>query len=207
MTSSFILGCFVGKRRLESALEQAKSRFPNLSFDVRWRPFQLNPNFPQGKGRDKMGYYYEKFGEANVKQMIPRMKATAAEHGINMNYGGTVGNTLDSHRLIWLAREVGGSELQDKVVESLFKAYFEDNKSIEEKEVIQECADEVGLGDKCREMLSDDSMGKAEVTKEKEDYGRAFDCSGVPMFIVDGKFVLNGAQEDTAFLRVFGRLK
>jgi predicted DsbA family dithiol-disulfide isomerase len=154
-----------------------------------------------------MGYYYEKFGEANVKQMIPRMKATAAEHGINMNYGGTVGNTLDSHRLIWLAREVGGSELQDKVVESLFKAYFEDNKSIEEKEVIQECADEVGLGDKCREMLSDDSMGKAEVTKEKEDYGRAFDCSGVPMFIVDGKFVLNGAQEDTAFLRVFGRLK
>ncbi|KAL3797361.1 hypothetical protein HJC23_010487 [Cyclotella cryptica] len=193
-------------RRLESALEQAKSRFPHLSFDVRWRPFQLNPDFPPGKGLDKMAYYYSKFGEDNVKRMIPRMKATALEHGINMNYGGTVGNTLDSHRLIWLAREVGGSDLQDKVVESLFKAYFEDNKSIEERDVLLECADESGLGDKCREMFSNDAMGRGAVMREKEDYGRAFQCSGVPMFVVDGKFVLNGAQEDTAFLRVFGKL-
>eukprot|EP00956_Cyclotella_meneghiniana_P040687 scaffold202735_cov23-Cyclotella_meneghiniana.AAC.1 len=62
------------------------------------------------------------------------MKGVAAEHGIEMEYGGTVGNTFDSHRLIWLAREVGGSELQDSVVERLFKAYFVENKSIETKE-------------------------------------------------------------------------
>jgi len=154
-----------------------------------------------------MEYYYSKFGEDTVKKMIPRMKATALEHGINMNYGGTVGNTFDSHRLIWLAREVGGSELQDKVVESLFKAYFEDNKSIEERDVLQECAVESGLGDECREMLSSVAMGCDEVMREKEEYGRAFQCSGVPMFIVNGQFVLHGAQEDTAFLRVFGKLR
>ena len=166
----------------------------------------MNPNFPPGLGRSKMEYYYEKFGRQNVEGMVPRMKATAAEHGIDMHYGGTVGNTLDSHRLIWLAREVGGTEMQDKVVECIFRAYFEENKSIETKEVLQACADEAGLGDKCRELFADDDMGRKEVEQEKQEYGRAFQCTGVPMFVVDGKYVLNGAQEDTAFLRVFSRL-
>jgi predicted DsbA family dithiol-disulfide isomerase len=56
-------------------------------------------------------------------------------------------------------------------------------------------------------MLSSVAMGCDEVMREKEEYGRAFQCSGVPMFIVNGQFVLHGAQEDTAFLRVFGKLR
>jgi predicted DsbA family dithiol-disulfide isomerase len=153
-----------------------------------------------------MEYYYEKFGRQNVEGMIPRMKATASEHGIEMSYGGTVGNTFDSHRLIWLAREVGGSEMQDKVVERLFKAYFEENKSIETKEILQDCADEAGLGEKCKQLLDNDHMGREEVEREKQEYGRTFQCTGVPMFIIDGQYVLNGAQEDSTFLRVFSRL-
>jgi predicted DsbA family dithiol-disulfide isomerase len=153
-----------------------------------------------------MEYYFEKFGRQNVEGMIPRMKATAAACGIDMNYGGTVGNTLDSHRLIWLARECGGSQMQDKVVERVFKAYFEENKSIENKNVLQEIAEEVGLGDKSRELMANDDLGLQEVEREKNDYGLSFQCSGVPMFIVDGKYVLNGAQEDTAFMRVFRKL-
>ena len=47
--------------------------------------------------------------------MIPRMKGVAAEHGIEIQYGGTVGNTFDSHRLIWLAREVGGVRVIYKI--------------------------------------------------------------------------------------------
>ena len=164
------------------------------------------PDFPSGLGRDKLKYYESKFGKGNVDVMIPRMKGVAAEHGIEMEYGGTVGNTFDSHRLIWLAREVGGSELQDSVVERLFKAYFVENKSIETKEVLQSCAEDVGLGEKCRELLANDETGKDEVMREKQEYGRAFQCTGVPMFVVDQKYVLNGAQEQAAFLRVFGKL-
>lgn len=147
--------------------------------------------------------------------MVPQMKAVAAEHGIQMEYGGFVGNTLDSHRLIWKAREVGGSELQDKVVESLFKAYFEENKSLGEQQVLEDCATRAGLlscddGDKqssIYEFLSSSAqLGTMEVRKEMQEYGRAFRCSGVPMFIVDGSAVLNGAQESDAFLKTFERL-
>lgn len=153
-----------------------------------------------------MEYYHEKFGKQNTERILPRVKGVAAEHGIEMNYGGTVGNTFDSHRLIWLAREVGGSEMQNNVVERLFKAYFVENQSIEMKEVLQDCAEDVGLGDKCNELWEDDDAGKEAVQQEKAEYGRAFQCSGVPMFVVDGKYVLNGAQEENAFLRVFGKL-
>jgi predicted DsbA family dithiol-disulfide isomerase len=96
--------------------------------------------------------------------------------------------------------------MQDKVVERVFKAYFEENKSIENKNVLQEIAEEVGLGDKSRELMANDDLGLQEVEREKNDYGLSFQCSGVPMFIVDGKYVLNGAQEDTAFMRVFRKL-
>ena len=46
--------CYIGKKRLEIALDDAKTRYPQFDFDVRWRPFELNPNLPKGKGHDKM---------------------------------------------------------------------------------------------------------------------------------------------------------
>mmetsp|Transcript_11089 Transcript_11089/g.19351 ORF Transcript_11089/g.19351 Transcript_11089/m.19351 type:complete len:153 (-) Transcript_11089:119-577(-) len=152
-----------------------------------------------------MEYYESKFGAAMVASMIPRMKAVAEEHGIDMQYGGNVGNTFDSHRLIWKAREEGGAELQDKVVNEVFRAYFEENKSLGERSVLEECAEKAGLT-RSSDFLSDSQSGEREVREEMRDYGRAFQCTGVPMFVVDEKFVLNGAQERDAFLRVFGRL-
>lgn len=152
-----------------------------------------------------MEYYKSKFGAAMVRDMVPRMKATAAEHGIRMEYGGRVGNTFDSHRLIWKAREEGGSELQDRVVERIFRAYFEDNESLGEQTVLETCASEAGLvgaGD----FLSDPDAGAREVRDEMREYGRKFRCTGVPMFVVDGRHKLSGAQESDAFLRLFERL-
>lgn len=97
-------------------------KFAGVQFDVLWRPFQLNPDAPGGRGVNKMDMYLEKFGKASCDAMIPRMTETGRAVGINFSYGGYTGNTFDSHRLIWKAREEGGSALQDKVVESLFKA-------------------------------------------------------------------------------------
>eukprot|EP00986_Skeletonema_menzelii_P000161 scaffold34_cov92-Skeletonema_menzelii.AAC.2 len=173
------------KRRLDSALADAKARFPQLSFDVRWRPFELNPNLPEGKGYDKMNYYEQRFGADMVRRMVPRMKAVAEEYGINMEYGGYIGNTFSSHRLIWKARE--------------------ENKSLGEQVVLEECASRAGFSDSL-EFLSQSELGKHEVKQEMQQYGHDFQCSGVPMFIIDGKYVLNGAQESDQFLRVFAKL-
>mmetsp|Transcript_11204 Transcript_11204/g.19147 ORF Transcript_11204/g.19147 Transcript_11204/m.19147 type:complete len:154 (+) Transcript_11204:373-834(+) len=152
-----------------------------------------------------MNYYEQRFGAGMVQRMIPQMKAVAEEYGIKMEYGGHIGNTFNSHRLIWKAREVGGSDLQEKVVESLFKAYFEENRSLGEQTVLEDCASRAGYSDSSG-FLSNSELGKHEVKDEMQQFGRDFQCTGVPMFIIDGKFVLNGAQESDQFLRVFAKL-
>jgi len=178
-----------------------------MTFDVRWRPFELNSDLPKGKGHNKMEYYNSKFGPDMVRTMIPKMRTVAREYDIELEYDGYVGNTFDSHRLIWKAREVGGSELQDKVVGRLFRAYFEENKSLGELSVLEECAKDAGLDEQLlHDFMSNANLGTSEVRQEMQEYGRAFQCTGVPMFIVDGTVKLSGAQEPDTFVRVFESL-
>ncbi len=45
--------CYVGKRRLAAALPILEAE--GLTFDVAWRPFQLNPTMPR-EGLDRRAY-------------------------------------------------------------------------------------------------------------------------------------------------------
>ena len=95
--------------------------------------------------------------------------------------------------------------MQDKVVQQLFKAYFEENKSLGELSVLEECATEAGY-EQSHDFLSNVHLGTTEVRQEMQEFGRTFQCTGVPMFIVNGRVKLSGAQEPDAFLRVFDSL-
>jgi len=166
---------------------------------VRWRPFELNRDLPAGKGINKMEMYNQKFGEARTRQIIPQMAQVGQSVGINFSYGGNVGNTFDSHRLIWYARKVGGSEAQDKIVESVFKAYFEEEKCLSDVAVLQDCAREAGLD--ATNLLSDSAMGEVETKAEQREFGRS--CRGVPKFIFNGNYAVGGAQESDTLLEIF----
>lgn len=194
------------------AMQEARNdpRFEGVNFDVFWRPFQLNANAPKGKGVNKMEMYLEKFGKARCDAMLPQMIQTGLSVGIRFSYGGFTGNTFDSHRLIWKARKEGGSELQDKVVESLFKAYFEEEKSIGETSVLVECAKRAGMGESgVREFLEDtngSASGAKEVQEELDEYRRNYRVSGVPFFVFNDKYSMSGAQPATEILSVFKKL-
>ena len=75
-------------------------------------------------GEDKLTMYRAKFGEARVAQMLPMMTKTFLDLGVSYSIGGLTGSTLDSHRLIHWAGEVGGAAAQDAVVSELFANYF-----------------------------------------------------------------------------------
>merc|ERR1719469_1676251 len=114
--------------------------------------------------------------------MCSRMKLIGDSEGIKFSYGGSTANTFDSHRLIWKAREEGGSMLQDKLVEILFKAYFEEEKCIGEQSVLMNCAERAGMD--ATEMFQDTNIGKKEqvwtqqkcsktpISERKSRYGR-----------------------------------
>ena len=68
---------------IDAYSEKDAEESPKLAFDVRWRPFQLNPSLPKGRGLDKMQYYYDRFGMPRVDGMIRQMKAVGRDVGIS----------------------------------------------------------------------------------------------------------------------------
>lgn len=194
--------CFVGKRRMESAIQRASSntKFDGVSFDVQWKPYQLDASLPR-EGKDKLTSYKQKFGEEKIASMIPYMKQVGDDCGIKFSYGGKIGNTFDSHRLIWKARQQGGSALQNTVVENLFRAYFEEEKNVGDSSVLLKCAQDSGVS-----ALEDEEEGERETQEEITSFQRKYRISGVPFFIIDGKHSLSGAQGPEAFTSIFEEL-
>ena len=58
---------------------------------------------------------------------------------------GITGNTLRSHRLVEWAHQQGGNVMQDRVIEAVFKGYFENGKDITSVDWLSSVAAEVGL--------------------------------------------------------------
>jgi predicted DsbA family dithiol-disulfide isomerase len=114
--------CLIGKRRLEKAI--AAHGGP---VKVRWLPFQLNPTMPKD-GISRREYRTKKFGSwARSQELDARVIAVGKDEGIDFAFDRIerTPNTLDAHRLIWLAdKEV----VQDSVVEALFRAYFTEGR-------------------------------------------------------------------------------
>jgi len=183
-------------------------KFAGVEFDVAWRPFQLDENTPKGRGVNKMDTYLEKFGKASCDAILPQMIQRGLAVGIRFSYGGFTGNTFDSHRLIWKAREAGGSELQDKVVESLFKAHFEEEKSMGELSVLVDCARRAGMSESdAREFLEDpNGPGSEEVQREMKQYRQKHRVTGVPFFVFGDKYTMSGAQPATEILSIFEKM-
>lgn len=116
--------CYVGKRRLEKAIAAL-----DRQVKVRWLPFQLNPTMPK-EGISRREYRTRKFGSwERSLELDAQVAAAGKAEGIHFAFERIerTPNTLDAHRLIWLADQQG---VQDAVVEALFRAYFTEGRDI-----------------------------------------------------------------------------
>ncbi|KAF2134815.1 thioredoxin-like protein [Dothidotthia symphoricarpi CBS 119687] len=197
--------CYVGKKRLEKGIAAYKEKHPDSSdtFSTTWFPFYLNPD--AGKSADKQAMYESKFGKERTAMMQVRLSEIGRAEGINFKYGGNTGNTRDSHRLVQLGK-TKGPQMQTRVIEELFAAYFENEKDITSRDVL--VAAGVGAGLEKTEVVEwlDDGKGGSGVDKEVQE-AREQGVSGVPNFTINRKFEVGGAQEPAAFVQLFERLK
>lgn len=161
-----------------------------------WRPFQLNERAPVvGVNKEKM--YQERFGVANTATMMARLQGVGAAVGIKFSLGGNTGNTLQSHRLVEMALEKGGSSLQNKVIESIFQSYFEEEGDVTDSSTLVACAKRAGMsGDAVASMLADRAKAPSaeSVSKSVAEYRNRYRVSGVPFFVI-GKNRFSGAQD------------
>ncbi|KAL8865691.1 MAG: hypothetical protein Q9174_006753 [Haloplaca sp. 1 TL-2023] len=197
--------CYVGKNKLDRAISTYKSKSSDDdTFSITWLPFYLNPDAPK-TGIDKRQYYMSKFGSERTPLIFDRLAQAGKDVGIDFKFGGKTGNTRDSHRVIQLAK-TKGEGMQTKVVEELFRAYFEEEKDITSHEVLQAAAVKSGLSEiETKEWLGSDKGGN-EVDKEVNE-AQMMAVSGVPHFTLQGKYEIGGAQDPEAFMQIFEKIK
>ena len=189
--------CFVGKRRFERALAER----PQITLDIEWRPFQLNPQMP-AEGLDRKTYMRAKLGsDEQAKEIYQAIEQAGDAENIPFAFDAMtrVPNTVASHRLISWSLQFGR---QDSVVEGLFRCYFEDGKDIGDIDVLAAAAGEAGLdeADAAAYLASDEGVEQT-ITESQEAQQRGI--SGVPCFIFDGKYAVSGAQGPEVFAQVF----
>jgi len=189
--------CYVGKRRLESAIKQWKG----AAIEVKWHPYQLDPTIrPEGFTRDE--YLTNKFGSIeNVQEMINRLTQAGESLGIKFDFGEKwlAVNTLHLHQLINVAQEEGFGV---KLKERFLAAYFERAQHLNNPEVLYEITKEFGWdNEKVNSIVQD--QGIAKKVKAEIDYYKQRGVSSVPFFVINGEFGINGAQPAEAFLQAF----
>jgi predicted DsbA family dithiol-disulfide isomerase len=191
--------CYIGKRKLEAALAlPAAAGLPPV--EVRWHPFQLNPDLPPA-GVSRKQYLEHKFGGVERAQAIyARVRAAGHAAGLELNIDGITlqPNTLAAHALIAFAQQAGSVAGSD-AKERLLKAYFIENRFIGNLEVLVEIAREAGLdADAARSYVSDPV--RLQAVADADAQARAMGVSGVPFFIFNQKLAVSGAQDPATLL-------
>jgi len=187
--------CFIGKRRLEKALES----FPHRDqVTIRHRAFQLQPDIKETVPTKK--YLAEKYQASleQVNQMQANVCAVADGEGLSYNLDETLsGNTFDAHRLLlWAATQ----DKQDELLETLFSNYFEKSKPVFSHADLVSAAVGIGIdADKADDLLTSD-LYVDEVIADR-NLASQLGATGVPFFVFDMKYGISGAQPLEAFIQ------
>lgn len=199
--------CYVGKRHLDIAI----GRMPDVDFDVRWRPFQLNPQMPK-EGMGRVEYMAKKFGEGGpTKNFYDDLENVGKSLDIDFQFEKIefAPNTLDAHRLIHWASggDSGGEEnsksgAQTTLATRLFEVYFEEGGDVGNRETLVDVAKSLGMnGDLVNELLG--SERDVEAINEQVAVAGKMGITGVPCFIIENKFAVMGAQKPDALIEAF----
>lgn len=194
--------CYIGKRRLEAALEQLRQ--PER-VELIWRSFELDPSAPavypeQPTYTERLA---RKFGTSieQAQAMMQRVSEVAATEGLHFRLDRVRGgNTFDAHRLLHLARARG---VQPQLKERLLRAYFTEGASIGDRATLLQLAVEAGLGvDEVSATLQSDDY--ADAVRADERTATQGGIRGVPFFRV-GRYPVEGAQPSAVLFSALQR--
>ncbi|WP_395657480.1 DsbA family oxidoreductase [Nocardioides sp.] len=193
--------CFVGKRRLEAAL----AGFDHADeVEVVHRSFELDPTAPQHGTELSTGVIARRYGrtEDEMRDMQQQLIDLAAEDGLELRLFETVHTkTVDAHRLLHLALDTGGPDIQARLAEALLAAYFLDAEDVGDHAVLARVATAAGLDPaRVAEVLAGHEY--ADAVEADVAQARAFGATGVPFFVVDRRYAVSGAQPAAVFERL-----
>ncbi|KAL2019958.1 hypothetical protein VTK56DRAFT_9050 [Thermocarpiscus australiensis] len=199
--------CYLGKKRLERAIEAYKRDVPggaHDSFTITWHPFYLDPSLPK-TGIDRAAHLAKKFGPERMAMATAHLKTLGEAEGIKFSLQGKIGNTRDAHRLVQLAK-TKSNETENRLISVLFKAHFEEDTDITSQDALVSVGEKAGLDRSEVKDWLEQGKGGHEVDREVEEAYRQ-GIHGVPNFTINGRYQVEGAQDAQKFLEVFRRAK
>jgi len=188
--------CYIGKRRLETALTQFDGRD---DVTVEWKSFQLDPSAPLGQTGTVYEALSKKFGKSvdEIKAMNQHVTELAAAEGLAYDFDKYQPiNTFDAHRVLHLAKSLG---IGDAVKERFLKGQFTEGERLEDHDTLVRLAAEAGVPEAdARRVLAGTEYADAVRSDVREL--QSLGGNGVPFFVVDRRYGISGAQPVEVFL-------
>ncbi len=188
--------CYLGVKRMSFLL----ARRQDLSVDMIWRPFLLNPDMPRS-GMSRSDYMIRKFGaEDRARRLYASITELGAAEGIEFNFAAIrrTPSSVDAHRLIRYAQPFGTA---DRLVDKIFRAHFIDGQDIGAHSVLVQLAAAQGMDARATGLFLASSEG-TEFVHAENLHAHRLGINGVPCFLIDGEHAIAGAQETEVLERL-----
>jgi len=194
--------CYIGKRRLEMALDQ----FPESdNVTLYYKSYEL---YPSGAGDTCMNMHEllaDKYRLTPPKamEMFEHISAQAEEIGLKyhldtMQYV----NTFDAHRLVQYANK---QKKGNALTEALLHAQFSESKNLSDHGILLDISNRVGLEeDKIVDLLGSRKYGQH--VRDDEEQAKEIGIEAVPFFVFNEVYGVPGAQTVDVFLDVLNKV-
>ncbi|MGW6035522.1 DsbA family oxidoreductase [Gordonia terrae] len=195
--------CYIGKRKFEAGLAEFAGRD---DVEVTYHSFELAPDTPVDFDGSEVDFLVRHKGmpAQQVEGMLEQVTGIAAEVGLDYDFDSLQHTkTLKAHEALHFARERGR---QLDLVERLFKAYFEEGRHVGRPDELADLAADIGL-DRDEVIAALDSGAYAPAVAADIDQARAYGISGVPFFVINGKYGVSGAQAPEIFTQALDKVR
>ena len=185
--------CYIAEQRLKRVIKDLDAED---KIEMEMKSFQLDPEAKNEYVGSTVVRFARKYGlpmELAEKQ-IEQISQLGRDEGIDFRYADTrFTNTMDAHRLTKYAQIKKGHKFAEKLIESLFDAYFTKNLELSDKKVLKACGTASGLTEEEIDCVLNSEDYRDEVILDEREAMR-YGISAVPFFVVGTAFTMPGAQ-------------
>ncbi len=202
--------CVIGARQLDTALAGLTGE---VAATIRFHPFELNPDMPP-EGEEQRAHIMRKYGRSadEAAQGRTRLHAVGAQAGYSFDYTGPgdappamMWNTRAAHRLLVWALRDHGPAVQVRLKHALFDAHFQARRNVCDLNVLADIAVACGLDRAAATAaLIDPELDAIVAAGEQQAWD--WNISGVPAMIINGKYLIPGAQDPATYADALRRV-
>ena len=202
--------CVIGTRQLETALAELDGE---ISATIRFHPFELNPDMPP-EGEEQRAHVRRKSGRSADEAAAgrERLHAVGRQAGYSFDYSGEgdpppamMWNTRAAHKLLVMALRDHGPAVQARLKHALFDAHFQARRPMSDPAVLIDIAMAAGIDRaEAKAALADAELDAIVTAGEQQAWD--WNITGVPAMIINGKYLIPGAQDPATYANALRRV-